>query len=452
MRRYPSTLWRVRNEEGWPERVLAGTPHWVRGLLVLAGAVLLCSAQWSSFLQAQNSRKALSKDEVIGLLESGVPPSRVGQLAREYGVGFEVTPDVESDLKDAGASDELLDTLRKLGAKNPLAAPQPAKPKPVPKSTAPPVLLIEATPGGAEVYIDDEPVGTTSSAGRLKLSRLSPGAHRVRLSLAGHRDYESNVTLAAGITTPFAATLETAGASGAANPLAAGSSAAPVGPATSSAAGSATLGVLLAAQAPAGRRGAFISDVAPGGPAEKAGLRAGYSILAIQDQPINSPQDAQRAISQLQPGTNVGITYSDGQSIHSTQALLAARSSVALPATPAGSPGSGNPQASTPASPTVSFNVAHDHGAGGTTYCVGVMTIGGGMIRYRSTDGLHSFDFPLSAIRQARRNAVYLAAFGAFHIRLKTGGNYNFVLHNAAGLPVPPDPVLLAIEKALAHK
>jgi hypothetical protein len=418
-----------------------GTPHWVRGLLVLAGAVLLCSAQWSSFLQAQNSRKALSKEEVVGLLESGVPASRVGQLAREYGVGFEVAPDVESELKDAGAPDELLETLRKLGAKNPLATSQPPKPKPVPKSAAPPVLLIEATPGGAEVYIDDEPVGTTSSAGRLKLSHLSPGAHRVRLSLAGHRDYESSVALAAGITTPFAVTLE-----------AAGFPAAPAGPATTSASGPATLGALLAAEAPAGRRGAYISDVAPGGPAEKAGLRSGYSILAIQDQPINSPQDAQRAMSHFQPGTTVRITYSDGQSIHSTQALLAARSSVTIPGAPTVAKGNGNPLAATPGSPTVSFNVAHDHGAGGTTYCVGVMTIGGGMIRYRSTDGLHVFDFPLSAIRQARRNAVYLAAFGAFHIRLKTGGNYNFVLHNAAGLPVPPDPVLLAIERARAHQ
>jgi hypothetical protein len=445
------TLWLVHNDVR-PRRALADAPLWVRGLLALAGAFLLCSGPWSSSLQAQNPRKALSKDEVIGLLESGVPPARVGQLAHQYGLAFAATPDVENELRDAGASDELLDALRKLGPKNPLSPSPPASSKSPAGSPGPPILLIEATPGGAEVYIDDEPVGTTSSSGRLKLSHLSPGEHRVRLSLSGHRDYESSVTLAAGTTTPFAATLDVAGAPSAANPLAAGSSAAASGSQAASASGPATLGVLLAAQAPAGRRGAYISDVAPGGPAEKAGLRAGFSILMIQDQPINSPQDAQQAMSQFQPGTTVRITYSDGQNIQTTQAQLAARSGVTLPATPTAPPTSGSSQTGTPGAGIVSFNVAHDHGAGGTTYCVGIMTIGGGMIRYRSTDGLHSFDFPLSAVRQARRNAVYLAVFGAFHIRLKTGGNYNFVLHNAAGLPVPPDPVLLAIEQALAHR
>lgn len=441
------TLCFVRNGV-WPRRNLRDIPLWVRGLLTLAGALLLGSGPWSSSLQAQNSRKALSKDEVIGLLESGVSSARVGQLSRQYGLAFVVSPDVENELRDAGATDELLDVLRKLGPKNLLAAPQPATPKPPPGSTGPPVLLIEARPGGAAVYIDDEPVGTTSSSGRLKLSQLSPGEHRVRLSLVGHRDFESSVTLAAGTTTPFAATLESAGAK---NLLAGGLAEPPPASGASPGSGPATLGVLLAAQAPAGRRGAYISDVAPGGPAEKAGLRSGFSILTIQDQPINSPQDAQQAMSQFQPGTTVRITYSDGQNVQTTQALLAARSSVSLPATPTAPPTSGSPLTSTPGAAQVSFAVSHDHGAAGTNYCVGVMTIGAGMIRFRSSNGIHSFDFPLSAVRQARKNAVYLAILGAFHIRLKTGGNYNFVLLNAAGQPQPPDPVLLAIDQALGH-
>jgi hypothetical protein len=57
----------------------------------------------------------------------------------------------------------------------------------------------------------------------------------------------------------------------------------------------------------------------------------------------------------------------------------------------------------------------------------------------------------LSGVREARRNAVYLSALGAFHIRLKTGGNYNFVLLNATGQIQPPDAVLFAIGQALGH-
>lgn len=321
------------------------------------------------------------------------------------------------------------------------------------RSSGPPVLLIEAMPGGAQVYIDDEPVGTTSSSGRLKLSQLSPGEHSVRLSSSGHRDYETRVRLAAGETTPLAATLEAAGTSGAANPLVAGvSEAAPPGPATPSVAGgTATLGALLARQAPPGRRGVYITDVAPGGPAEKAGLRAGYSILTIEDRAINSPQDALQAVTQFQPGTTVRITYSDGQDVQTTRAQLVARSSVPPPTAPSAPLPSGNPPVGAVAATQASFTAAHDHGSAGSNYCVGVMTIGGGMIQYRSTNGLHSFDFPLSAVREARRNAVYLAALGAFHIRLKKGGNFNFVLLNGAGQYQPPDAVLRAIDQALGR-
>ena len=432
----------------WPESGHLHPRRIVRRTLAFIAAVVLLHGLLPASLQAQKSHKALSKDDVIGLLESGVPPARVGELSRQYGLAFTVTPEVEKELRDAGATDELLDSLRGLAPKNPPSATQPATPKSPERSAGPPVLLIEATPGGAEVYIDDEPAGKTSASGRLKLAHLSPGEHRVRLSLAGHRDYESSVTLAAGTTTPLAATLEAAGASEAANPLAGGPPEASPGPSSSSASnGPATLGVLLAPQAPAGRRGAYISDVSPGGPAEKAGLRSGFSILTIQEHPINSPQDAQQALSQFQPGTTVRITYSDGQNVQTTQAQLVARSSVSPPAAPTVP----NPSAGSPGTATASFNVSHDHGAGGTNYCVGVMTIGGGMIRFRSMNGIHSFDLPLSAVREAHRNAVYLSALGAFHIRLKTGGNFNFVLLNAMGQIQPPDPVLFAIDQALGH-
>ena len=76
--------------------------------------------------------------------------------------------------------------------------------------TAPPVLIIDAKPGGAQVYIDDELVGTTSSQGRLKLPQLNPGEHRVRLALLGHQDYEDKIELRPGETTRLLANLEAA--------------------------------------------------------------------------------------------------------------------------------------------------------------------------------------------------------------------------------------------------
>ena len=89
----------------------------------------------------------------------------------QYGLAFEFTPSVEGQLRSAGATDDVLRVLRALTV----------------------VLVLETSPGGAQVYIDDEPVGTTSLVGRLRLSSLTAGAHRIRVSREGYRRYESTV-------------------------------------------------------------------------------------------------------------------------------------------------------------------------------------------------------------------------------------------------------------------
>ena len=50
--------------------------------------------------------------------------ARVQFLVNEYGVSFIVTPEVEKDLTQAGATPDLLEMLRKF-------SPAPAKPAPV---------------------------------------------------------------------------------------------------------------------------------------------------------------------------------------------------------------------------------------------------------------------------------------------------------------------------------
>lgn len=313
-----------------------------RALIATIGAtalaVVLCTAIQPARAEAQKERKALQRNQVIELLESGVAPLRVGDLARDYGVAFEMTQEVESQLIDAGATEDLLKTLREL-APRPPASPAGAA-----------VLLIEATPGGAQAYIDDEPVGTTSSQGRLKLSRLSPGAHRVRLSLRGYHDYEQSVELVTGKTVTVAANLQSStGASSSSNPLAA-----PVG---------------TVSQPPPDMRS-----------------------LGGNSNPLAGPQPAVANVAR--------------------------------------------------------FSVAHDHGSGGADYCLGELLVGNGRIAFRSANGVHSFDFPISALKGAKRNAVYLALLGGFHIRFKEQGNYNFVSLNAAGQPQPPDELLMAIAHA----
>ena len=84
----------------------------------------------------------------------------------------------------------------------------PAVPRPTPPSrdssrtTEPsgrrtPVLELTTQPPGAQVFVDDEPVGRTDpETGRLRLTRLQPGRHRLRLSAQGHDDLVREVVLA----------------------------------------------------------------------------------------------------------------------------------------------------------------------------------------------------------------------------------------------------------------
>lgn len=77
---------------------------------------------------------------------------------------------------------------------------------PIPVATA--RLEINTTPGNALVHVNDELWGTTSSTGRLTVDGLEAGTHRLRISLAGHKDWSEEVTAEAGETKRVGARLE----------------------------------------------------------------------------------------------------------------------------------------------------------------------------------------------------------------------------------------------------
>jgi hypothetical protein len=88
---------------------------------------------------AQKSRKPLAKGEVIELLENGAAPARIIDFTNQYGIAFEITPTAENELRQAGATDELLKSLREISAR-PSAAPAPAPataPAPAPAPSPP---------------------------------------------------------------------------------------------------------------------------------------------------------------------------------------------------------------------------------------------------------------------------------------------------------------------------
>lgn len=312
---------------------------------------LLAVLVFASIAAAQKAKKPLSKDDVVGLLEGDVEPARVADVARSEGVKFEMTPATEKELRDAGADDNLINVLRELGPKPKVETPVTSSPPP---AASPPILLIEATPGSAQVYIDDEPEATTSQEGRVKFSDLPPGLHVVRLSMAGYADHEEKVELKPGQTSTVYATL------------------AAVKPPTTT---------------------------VPTPP------------VSTQSRGVNPLANTTPAAGGQTPPVNN--------------------------------------------TPVASFLVAHDHGFPTGTYCVGTMTMANGKIHYQGvrafTNGQpggtnHSFDISGDEIKEIKRNNVYLAQIGAFHIKLKKGTNINMVVVDAQGRYQPPDTIITAIE------
>jgi hypothetical protein len=163
----------------------SAAPRNLRLLLILAFLAFVTAFLPTSFAAPQE--KALTRNDVVSLLEGAVPSSRVAVLAKERGIDFEVDPAIESELRQAGASDELITALRTLSGE-PADRTSPAEA----------TLQIETSPGEADIYLNDEPRGTTSPEGRLVLSGLNPDSYRLRASVKGYESWEQSVQLGPG--------------------------------------------------------------------------------------------------------------------------------------------------------------------------------------------------------------------------------------------------------------
>ncbi|HXW15759.1 MAG TPA: PEGA domain-containing protein, partial [Terriglobia bacterium] len=142
--------------------------------------------------------KPLSVKDVSELLQGSVASSEIARMVSENGISFRMSDDLERQFREIGATDELIDALRKA------SPPQATTPPPV----ATGMLKVQSQPGEAQVYVNDEPKGTTSPEGGLRLSGLDPGTYRLRVALTGYKTWENSVTVTAGETVTAFVTLE----------------------------------------------------------------------------------------------------------------------------------------------------------------------------------------------------------------------------------------------------
>jgi serine/threonine-protein kinase len=86
----------------------------------------------------------------------------------------------------------------------PVTSGPPANPS-SPRS-APAQIVVQTSPN-AQVYLDESSKGRANGLGRLVINRLDAGDHTLRVSLAGKKDYEQRVVVAAGQQAFFDVTL-----------------------------------------------------------------------------------------------------------------------------------------------------------------------------------------------------------------------------------------------------
>ena len=70
-------------------------------------------------------------------------------------------------------------------------------------------------------------------------------------------------------------------------------------------------------------RGAIVTNVTPGGPADKAGIKRGDVITAVNNTPVNDPNSLRNSVAALAPGTNTTVTLQRNGSDQNVSVALA---------------------------------------------------------------------------------------------------------------------------------
>ncbi len=105
----------------------------------------------------------------------------MAEMARERGIGFELTPVIERQLREAGATDSLEATLRELAAKRPAPPPpkvrKPTSPNPVPLAKAELLQMLKSMSSGqVTALVTENGVSFAPTPDDLKEIRQAGGA------------------------------------------------------------------------------------------------------------------------------------------------------------------------------------------------------------------------------------------------------------------------------------
>src|SRR5437660_5876742 len=105
------------------------------------------------------------------------------------------SPDGSRAVSSPAASSSSSPLAFQPGAKPAEAAPgsKPLGAENLGTEVVPPALVIEGAPPEAQIFVDDRLTASTGSDGQAKISTLSPGQHRLRVTVNGYQDYEKDI-------------------------------------------------------------------------------------------------------------------------------------------------------------------------------------------------------------------------------------------------------------------
>jgi S1-C subfamily serine protease len=102
--------------------------------------------------------------------------------------------------------------------------------------------------------------------------------------------------------------------------------------------------------------------------------------------------------------------------------------------------------------PEMAWVVVHDHGDTFDEVCLGILYVVGDVIGYTNDEGIHNWEVPLSGVKEVKKNSLYASEYGAFHVKLTTGSNFNFVAVNEELQYLAPDHIIMSIQEVLTKR
>jgi len=351
---------------------ITNMPRFSANRLIAGIAVSIFFALTTMGFAAMQAKQPYDKDKLLRVVQlNALPTSEVVQAIQQRGVDFQMTSDIDSQFRAAGARPEVIDAIRGNFRRT---AGSPANNTPPSTSTTPrPPANVPAGPPLSKSEV---------------ITLLQSGVPAARVE-----QFVEARGVSFSVTPQIAREIKEAGGN------------------------NALIGAITgkASDAPVSSPG----PTRPNRPAVPAG--PDYDDLTDKALAAMQANNTSTAVRLLQQAVTLDSTKPQAYGLlgfaqlYGNHDIAAAERSMRA----AIERGGGAP-----------FRVFHDHDGLFNTFCQGSLFVSNSNVTYKADDGNHTFEATRQDIKEAKLNGLVGAQYGAFHLKVAAGGakgkNYNF--------------------------